>query len=282
MPTHLLLKGSTPWVLNRFYDPPESGLEVLSKGGASTIEVSDFILTPELIDRIKQLGLRLIIQAYPKVAEDIAPALELAKSCRAIAINCHVKAPHIDHEAAVEVITGLLSRAEDAGIPLYCETHRGCITQDLYRAAKLAEAVPGMRFTLDVSHYVVCEEQPGPTALLAPMLDMILDRTEMLHGRISNGQQIQVDVEHSPAELVDSYRRFWTEAMRRWRRRKPAGSSLIFTPELGPPPYGIVGPDDKELINRLDQSEIIWQIAQQAWKDSAAAGNEPIWPAEFA
>lgn len=280
VPTHLLLKGSTPWVLNRFYDPPENGLKVLSAGGASTIEVSDFILTPELIEQIKQLGLRLIVQAYPQVAEDIVPVLEMANSIRAIAINCHIKAPHVDHSTAVEIVRGLQSRAADAGVPLYCETHRGCITQDLYRTAKLAEAVPELKFTLDVSHYIICEEQTGPTPLLAPLLEPILERTEMMHGRISNGQQIQVDVENADASLVKSYRLFWTEAMRRWRRRKPAGSSLIFTPELGPPPYGIVGPDGNELINRLDQSELIWNIAQQAWKDSATAGKEPVWPAD--
>lgn len=280
VPTHLLLKGSTPWVLNRYYDPPESGLKVLSSGGASTIEVSDFILTSELIEQIKQLGLRLIIQAYPRVAEDIIPVLEMAKKYRAIAINCHVKAPHVDHSTAVEIVSGLLTRAGDAGIPLFCETHRGCVTQDLYRTAKLAEAVPEMKFTLDVSHYIVCEEQTGPTPLLAQLLEPILERTEMMHGRISNGQQIQVDVENADSSLVDSYRLFWTEAMRRWRRRKPAGSSLIFTPELGPPPYGIVGPDGNEQINRLEQSELIWNIAQQAWKDSATAGKEPVWPAD--
>ena len=269
MPTHILLQGTTLWVLNGHYSPLEDGLDFLVKAGASTIEVSDFVLTPELIDRIASHNLRLIVQAYPEKASDIEGTLEFARRHKAVAINTHVRTPHFTHEESVELVKGLVGRAGDAGIPLYCETHRGCVTQDLYRAARLAEAVPEMRFTLDVSHYVVCEEVPGPVAKLSSLLDPILDRTEMIHGRISNGQQIQVHTITPGGELENTYQDFWSEAMRRWRRRKPAGSSLIFTPELGPPPYAVVDAEGKELSNRLQESEKMWAIAQAAWKASA-------------
>lgn len=277
MPTHLLLQGSTPWVLNGFYTPPEAGLHELTKLGASTIEISDFIITDEMLELVAAQNLRLIIQAYPEAADDIEPALALARRTRAIAINCHVRTPHLTHEESAELARALIQRGADAGIPLYFETHRGCITQDLYRTSRLVEAVPDMRFTLDVSHYVVCEEVPGPVARLAPLLDPILDRVEMIHGRVSNGQQIQVPAVQATGELEQGYIAFWTEAMRRWRMRKPAGSSLIFTPELGPPPYAVLTPEGKEVSNRLEQSANIWQMAQTAWKNSATA-TSPVWP----
>lgn len=278
MPHHLLLKGSTLWVLNNHFDPPEIGLPTLTKAGASTIEVSDFLLIPPIIDQIAQNRLGLVIQTYPLAPDDITATLALAKQTRAVAINTHIRTPHIDHDNAVQLIKGLIARAADAGIPLYCETHRGCLTQDLYRTAKLAEAIPEMRFTLDVSHYVLAEEQPGPTETLAPLLGIILDRTEMIHGRISNGQQIQQHTVDPTSDLAQSYKAFWSEVMHRWRLKKPAGSTLIFTPELGPPPYAIVDTAGKEISNRLEQTETIWQIAQAAWKESAGAGNNQLWP----
>ena len=278
MPHHLLLKGSTLWVLNGHYDPPEDGLSRLTGDGAATIEVSDFALTPPILEKIAQQRLGLIVQAYPMAADDIDATLEFAKKNRAVAINCHVRHPHLDHAAAATLVQNLIDRAKSATIPLYFETHRGCLTQDLYRTAKLVEAVPDIRFTLDVSHYVVAGEQIGPTKTFATLLDPILDRTEMIHGRISNGQQVQQHTTDPDSDLAKLYQSFWAEAMRRWRLRKPAGSSLIFTPELGPPPYAVTDTTGKELSNRLDQSEIIWQLAQTAWKQSATAGKQNLWP----
>ncbi len=278
MPHHLLLKGSTLWALINHFDPPVTGLPSLTKAGASTIEVSDLLLTPAMLEQIAQNRLGLIIQTHPLTPDDINATLALAKQSRAVAINTHIRTPHIDHDDAVQLVKGLISRATDASIPLYCETHRGCLTQDLYRTAKLAEVIPEMRFTLDVSHYVLSEEQPGPTEKLAALLDIILDRTEMIHGRISNGQQIQQHTVDPTSDLAQSYKAFWTEAMRRWRMRKPAGSTLIFTPELGPPPYAILDKEGNELSNRLEQTETIWEIAQAAWKQSASAGSNRFWP----
>lgn len=269
MPTHLLLKGSTLWVLNGHFTPPEAGLSHLTSSGAVAIEVSDFLLTPDILEQIASSRLGLVIQAYPLKAEDLDAALALAKQTRARAINLHVRLPHIDHHSATQLAQELITRASDAGVLLLFETHRGCITQDLYRTARLVEAVPDMRLTLDVSHYVLAGEQPALTPQLRELLDPMLDRVEMIHGRISNGQQIQIPTIDPESELAGSYREVWTEAMRRWRRRKPAGSTLIFTPELGPPPYAITAPDGAELSNRLDESEVIWRIAQEAWKLSA-------------
>jgi sugar phosphate isomerase/epimerase len=269
MPTHLLLKGSTLWVLNGHYDPPETGFSHLTSTGAVTIEISDFLLSSPVLERIAATRLGLIIQAYPLQPEDLAAPLALAKQTKARAINLHVRLPHISHEEAADLVCALIARAADADVALYFETHRGCITQDLYRTARLVEAIPEMRLTLDVSHYVLAGEQVGPTPAIRELLEPMLDRVEMIHGRISNGQQIQVPVVDPASELAGLYRDLWTETMRRWRRRKPAGSTLIFTPELGPPPYAVTTPEGGEVSNRLEQTEVIWSIAQQAWKASA-------------
>jgi len=270
MPTHLLLKGSTLWALNGLADPPESGLSLLKSANAVAIEVSEPTLRQEAVEEaIMASRLGLIIQAYPLQATDFDETLQLAKTHQAKAVNLQVRLPHADQTVAAQFARELILRAADENVAVYFETHRGCLTQDLYRAVKLLEAVPEMRLTLDASHYVLAEGQCGVTDSLWPLLDPLLDRVEMIHGRISNGQQIQMSVINPDGEIEQSFQHLWTEAMRRWRRRKPAGSTLIFTPELGPPPYAIVTPDGRELSNRMEQSEITWQIAQAAWKQSA-------------
>jgi hypothetical protein len=278
LPTHLLLKGATFWGLNGLFDPPETGFETLKDNGVSVLEVSDSLLTPELISIIQKYRFGLIIQAYPSTTGELEQTLELAKQTRARAINVHAGSPHLSEDEAVALVNGLVSTASSVGVSLFFETHRGRITQDLYRTARLAQKVPQMQFTLDVSHYVLCEERPGPTDRLAPLLDTILNQTGMIHGRISNGQQIQVHSVDKDGDLAQNHRRLWAEAMRRWRLRNKPGSSLIFTPELGPPPYAIVDADGKELSDRLQQSGIVWDLAQTAWKDSATAGKISCWP----
>lgn len=278
MPTHLLLKGATLWGLKSIYNPPEAGLQTLKERGVSVLEVSDSELTPELLTKIQRYQFGVVVQAYPDSAENFDETLQLARTSRARAINVHAATPHISEDEAVQLISGLIEKSGAAKIPLYFETHRGRITQDLFRTAMLAQRVPQMRFTLDVSHYVLAEERPGPTERLASLLDVILDQTEMIHGRVSNGQQIQVHTIDKNSEIAENYRKLWAEAMRRWRLRNKPGSSLIFTPELGPPPYAIVDEKGKELSNRLEQSEAIWELAQLAWKASAAAENTSCWP----
>lgn len=269
MPTHLLLKGTTLWVLNGHYDPPEDGLSSLSGAGAVAIEVSDTLLTPAVLEKIAASRLGLVIQASPLTVEDLDASLELAKQTKARAINLYVRLPHIDQDDAVALVRGLIARAADAGVPLLFETQRGCITQHLHRTARLVEAVPDMKLTLDVAHYVLAGDQPGVTPQLHELLDPMLDRVEMIHGRISNAQQNQVPVVDVESELAGSYREFWAEAMRRWRRRKPAGSTLIFTPVPGPPPYAVTTPEGCEVSDWLEQSGVVWKIAQEAWKLSA-------------
>ena len=278
MPTHLLLQGSSPWVLNGFFSPVETGLDALTSAGAMTIEVSDFALDGAMLDAIQKKRLSLIVQCYPKKGEDLSSTIALAKRLKAIAINAHVKAPHLPEADTIALLRNLMDQANEAGIPFYVETHRGTALQDLVRTYRLVEALPDLKFTLDVSHYIVCEELPGPTKELEKLLDPILDRTEMIHGRISNGQQVQTPIINANGDIEKRYVALWTEAMRRWRIRKPVGSALIFTPELGPPPYAVTDADEHELSNRLEQCAMLWTMAQTAWKASASAGKTPAWP----
>lgn len=279
MPTHQLLFGFTIWGFEGIEKPAHAGLARLGPAGYQVVETNEATLDqPGVLDSVREHGLQLVLQCYPMTVEDLRPSLRRAKQLGALHVNAHAASAHLGEDETASLVNGLYDVAQEEGVKLMLETHRGRLTQDLYRTARLCERVDRLRLNLDVSHFIVCEERPGPTADLAPMLDVILDRVEMIHGRVSNGQQVQVDAGDGSGELPRLYRRFWAEAMRRWQRRSRAGSALVFTPELGAPDYAIRDPQSgAELSDRWAQSQVLRGMAEQAWADAKAA-TEVLWP----
>lgn len=279
MPTHQLLFGFTIWGFEGIYSPPETGLARLRPAGFYLVETSEGMLDrPGVLDQIRAEAFRLVLQCYPGSVEELKPSLERARELGAVLVNAHAASPHMEEGEAVTMLDRMYDAAEEIGVRLLFETHRGRVTQDLFRTARLCRMVERLRLNLDVSHFVLAEERPGPTPDLAPLLDVILDRTEMLHGRISNGQQIQVDAGDGTGDLARRYVKFWAEAMRRWRLRNRAGSTFVFTPELGPPDYAIRHPaTGAELSDRWEQAMTIRALAEEAWAVSKGSSS-PLWP----
>lgn len=269
MPTHHLLPGFSLWGLEGLHDPAVDGVPHVKAAGYTVLEVPYYKVRPEVVAAVKKHRLDLVVQRRAVTVEELVPGLVAAKRHGAVFVNVHAGTPHMSHDDALQLVNGMIDAAEQHEIRLLFETHRGCITQDLFRTVVLVEAVRRMRLNLDVSHFIVCEETPGPTEELMPLLRHLFDRVEMMHGRISNGEQIQVDVGDGSGELAQCYKLLWSEAMRAWRLRSTPGSALIFTPELGPPTYAITDMEGREISDRWQQSLVIRKLAEDAWKLSA-------------
>ena len=61
-------------------------------------------------------------------------------------------------DGMIPVIRKWIDMADEVGIPIQFETHRNCITNDLYATLCLIDAVPEMRLCADLSHFVVDRE----------------------------------------------------------------------------------------------------------------------------
>ena len=86
------------------------------------------------------------------------------------------------------------------------------------RALALLERMPEATFTGDFSHFVVIGEFYGWADEGAiDRMDPVLRRTAHLHGRISNGEQVQVDVGDGYGETAQFFVRLWARAMSHWR-----------------------------------------------------------------
>ena len=119
-----------------------------------------------------------------------------------------------------------MERARAAGMPLVIQTHRGRVTQDLLRTVGYARAIPDARFDVDFSHYIVAGELTGPLGPEAQAaFDSLIERATMLDGRVSNGEQVQVDFAN-PAYRAHLERTaaLWKRAMVRWLGGAAAGA----------------------------------------------------------
>ncbi|MFY7952308.1 MAG: sugar phosphate isomerase/epimerase family protein, partial [Armatimonadaceae bacterium] len=87
-----------------------------------------------------------------------------------------------------------MKMAADAGIPIFYETHRNNFTETIPQTIALIERVPEICITADLSHFVVVGEFYGwESENAVERMRPILERTHCIHGRISNGEQVQVD-----------------------------------------------------------------------------------------
>ncbi|MBW3636820.1 MAG: hypothetical protein KY445_10215, partial [Armatimonadetes bacterium] len=99
----------------------------------------------------------------------------------------------------------------------------------------------------------------------------IIERVAHVHGRISNGEAVQVDVgdgnggQGTPAGF---FKQIWTEIFRTWRQKARNGDIMPFLSELGPPRYAITLPNGREFSDRWEQSLVMKKLAEEAWKAS--------------
>jgi hypothetical protein len=141
---------------------------------------------------------------------------------------------------------------------------------------QLIERVPDIRFTADLSHFVVVGEFYGweDEGALERMMP-IIERTSHMHGRISNGEQVQVDVGDGSGDTAQFFVRLWTQAMRCWLKGAGPGDIFPFSSELGPPRYAITLPDGREFSDRWEQSLVMKKLAEQAWAQACAQASAP-------
>lgn len=227
-----------------------------------------------LMPLLKQYGLTIEGQVFPRTVADLEPALALAQEFGCHHITMQILTCPMTVAECLPLLDGWQGLAERAGVAVYVETHRGRMTNDLLFTQHLLDACPALRFTADLSHYVTAREieLPVPSEMQA-MITRILERSRAFHGRVAGSHQVQLPLlgfpQHEPWRA--QFESWWRQGFQIWRQNARPGESLSFTCELGPAPYAITGPDGLDLTDRWAEALWLQDRARVLWDEVTLA-----------
>lgn len=150
-----------------------------------------------------------------------------------------------DDEDVFRLIDAILTASSRHNLPVFIETHRATVTQDIWRTVQITRRFPELRFNADFSHYycgqeLVYGDWEDKLAFMAP----IFDRVGFIHGRIASSGCMQVPIgpdidsrppqAHGRIDYLAHFKELWTRAMRGFLNHAHPGDTLIFAPELLP------------------------------------------------
>ena len=253
--------------------PLEKKFEMCRAAGYDGLAIdlvdTDITATKAMRPLYEKYDLGCIITSFPKSIEDLRPVLIAAREFNVKFVNVIGLVMPLRVEEAVPAIRAWMAMADEIGVPIFFETHRNCITNDLHFTLLLMEAVPEMRLCADLSHYLIDREFRYPlSAHDQGLIHRILERSDAFQGRVASREQIQVQITFPQhRKWLDLFLGWWEEGFRLWRARAPADAVLNFQCELGPPhDYAITGPDDYEMSDRWSEALVIRERVWEIWE----------------
>jgi hypothetical protein len=260
--------------------PDEKKAQEIEAAGFDAFDVWAGGAKEEDLARWKALGeahgLGIGVEFGPTKAQDADAAIAAARRLGSVYLDAHVASYFTPEKEAEALLRGLAERCARAGMPLVIQTHRGRVTQDLLRTVAYARAIPDLRFDLDFSHYLVAGEMGGALSAEAEAaLGVLMERATMLDGRITNGEQVQVDLLNPAYQAhVERQAALWKRVMIGWLRTAQRGDVFPFRVELGPPDYAILGADGREISDRWAQQKAMRDLVERLWNEAVAESGK--------
>jgi hypothetical protein len=213
-------------------------------------------------------GLKSLLTAFPQTIEDLRPALHLAKEIGSPLVIVVGQVMPIRVVEMIEVVEAWLRIAMEERMPIQFETHRNCITNDLFATLQLLDAIPEMRLSADLSHYVVDREMPcPPPPTMQALIGKVLARSDSFQGRVAARGQIQLPLGFPQnRRWVELFLSWWEEGLRSFVAREGSETDAVFLCELGPPDYALTGADGRELSDREAEALVLARHAREIWE----------------
>ncbi len=212
-------------------------------------------------------NLACMVNAFPKTDDDLRRLLKFSKDMNATTFSIIGTVYPVTAAKAVPVIRKWIEIAGEMDVDIMFETHRDCITNDMFLTLELLNAVPDMRLCADFSHYVLNRELSLPVSEdFKRHFEKLTQHSDCFQGRISSHEQIQIPIAFPQhAQWVDLFKQFWKNGFKSWRARSAEDAELVFLCELGPPPYAITDAQGDELSNRWEEALVIKTWVQEIW-----------------
>jgi hypothetical protein len=148
-----------------------------------------------------------------------------------------------DESEVFRLVEAILTASDRHRLPIFIETHRATITQDVWRTVQIAKRFPEVRFNGDFSHYYCGQELVyGDWNEKLAFMEPIFERVGFIHGRIASPGCMQVPIDakpnvrpqqaHGVINYLDHFKELWVRTMRGFLRTASLGDVLILAPEL--------------------------------------------------
>ena len=94
----------------------------------------------------------------------------------------------------------------------------------------------------------------------------ILDHSWAFHGRVASREQVQIEISFEPHRIwVDLFLDWWRYGFASRQRRAGPRDTLVFTCELGPKPYAIIGRDGNDTTDRWAEALLMHDWIRELW-----------------
>lgn len=149
-------------------------------------------------------------------------------------INCHTGNDFFTFEQNKAFIDSANKIAKENNISIYHETHRSRFSYTLNDTKKYISAIPELKLTLDISHWMVVHG-----SLLENQdveLQEVLNNTYHIHARVGHAQGPQVNDPEAPEwkNALERHLDIWEEVI---RQKWETNSTFTITTEFGPADY---------------------------------------------
>lgn len=241
-------------------------------------EVSDVLLPHCGLNRINTPGEADAIAAKHALRGDVC-------------LTVHAGWGMEDDDEVFRLVEAILAASDQYRLPIFIETHRATITQDIWRTVQITKKFPEVRFNGDFSHYYCGQELvygswDDKLAFMTP----IFERVGFIHGRIASPGCMQVPIggdlnlrppqAHGEIDYLVHFKELWTRAMLGFLRNAKSGDVLIFAPELlsgthyyarlFPNPVGQMVEESDRYAQALLYKELAFACAAEALSRSLA------------
>ncbi len=252
--------------------PYEQLVEMVADAGYKGMALDFGATSVDDVKRVQPMmakaGLTPFLVDFPKTIKALRPTLKMAKDFGAPFVVVIGQVMPLSVEGMIPVIRAWIEMSEQEGMPILFETHRDCITNDLYSTLCLLDAIPEMRLCADLSHYVVGREMACPLRPRdAEHMSRILARADSFQGRVAGRGQIQLQLDFPQNQKwIEMFKGWWEEGLGGWKARNPDGT-CVFLCELGPPDYAMTGPNGREMSNRWEEALEIKSWVKHIWEN---------------
>ncbi len=249
-------------------------MESIRDAGYDGLQAGDH-LSKETLHACERLDLKVAGSGRVNVPAEADMVAAKMADCGFVSGTLHMGWGMEDEATGCGLIEAVLRASEKYKLPLYIETHRATLFQDIWRTVDFLRHYPEVRINGDFSHWYTGQELvyggfENKFHFIAP----VLERVRFLHGRIGNPGCIQVDIGYGKVDgqpFVGHFQKLWTASMSAFLQSAAPSDYLTFVPELLAP--GIYyarlvrDADGKmhEESDRWTQSLVLCRIARECF-----------------